>query len=79
MMIRFLKFMGSPELSYNQGTDFTDTGDISDYAKISVGRMYNSGLILGDGGGRFRPLDNASRAEAAVMIYRTVNYGGTSK
>lgn len=79
MMSRFLKFMGSPELSYNQGTDFTDTGDISDYAKISVGRMYNSGLILGDGSGRFRPLDNAGRAEAAVMIYRTVNYGGTSK
>lgn len=79
MISRFLKFIGGAELSYNQGTDFADAADISDYAKISVGRMYNSGLILGDDSGKFRPLDNAGRAEAAVMIYRTVNYGGASK
>ena len=79
MISRFLKFIGGAELSYNQGTDFADAAEISDYAKISVGRMYNSGLILGDDSGKFRPLDNAGRAEAAVMIYRTVNYGGASK
>lgn len=49
---------------------FGDDEYISEYAKESVYAMRNAGIISGDDTGIFRPLDNASRAEAAVMIYR---------
>lgn len=51
---------------------FGDDDVISDYAKESVSTLGANGIITGDAG-KFRPAQNLTRAEAATMIYRTVD------
>ena len=46
---------------------FTD--EISDFAKEAVKEMQMAGILEGDGSGVFKPLNNATRAEAAKIIY----------
>jgi hypothetical protein len=52
---------------------FTDHQQIAGYAKAAVESMQQAGIISGmknqDGSFRFQPLSNATRAEAATMIY----------
>jgi len=52
---------------------FTDHQQIANYAKAAVESMQQAGIINGiknaDGSFRFQPLNNATRAEAATMIY----------
>lgn len=50
-------------------TDFSDFGDVSEYAKGSVGALCGAGIISGYDG-LFRPKDSVTRAEAAVMVYK---------
>lgn len=50
--------------------NFVDGAEISDYARESVKAMSAAGIINGDDMGNFAPLKEATRAEAAVMIYR---------
>lgn len=54
---------------------FTDADKISDYAQEAVSAMAKAGIINGFEDGSFSPKTNATRAQAAVVIYRTV--GGT--
>lgn len=49
---------------------FVDEDKISDYAKDSVSSMCQYGFINGDDNNMIRANDNATRAEAAVLIYR---------
>jgi len=49
---------------------FTDEAEISGYAKEAVVAMQKAGIINGMGDGRFAPKNNATRAEAAVIIYK---------
>lgn len=51
---------------------FDDEADISSYAIESVQIMSELGVISGDGTGNFRPKDNATRAEAAVIVHRAL-------
>ena len=44
--------------------------DISEYAKQAVYLLKNANIVKGVDGMYFNPLGNATRAEAAVMIYR---------
>lgn len=46
--------------------------DISPYAKEAVLQMQKRGIITGDENGKFNPKSSATRAEAAVMIYRAM-------
>lgn len=52
---------------------FTDNPQIAEYAKVAVESMQQAGIIKGmknaDGSFRFNPTNNATRAEAATMIY----------
>ena len=48
---------------------FSDSDDISDYAKESVDALYRSGVINGMPGGLFMPNNPCTRAETAQMIY----------
>ena len=52
--------------------DFTDRDEISGYAAEAVGCFYSYGIISGVGDGRFAPKENATRAQAAVMIYNVL-------
>ena len=48
--------------------EFADSADIDDYAREATEALQAAGVINGDENGRFRPHDNAVRAEAAKMI-----------
>lgn len=54
-----------------ENCSFLDMDEVSEYAESSVITLSKNGIIVGDGG-LFRPRDYASRAEAAVIIYRTL-------
>ena len=51
-------------------SDFSDTDNISDYAKEAVVALASEGIINGMGDNTFAPLKNATRAETAVLIAR---------
>ena len=50
---------------------FTDFDSVSDYAKNSVAMLSNMNLISGDGE-KFNPHSNATRAEAAQILYNVL-------
>ena len=52
--------------------EFVDSDTISDYARDKVSFLKGMGIISGDENGAFRPFDNATRAEAAQMIYKFI-------
>ncbi len=57
----------------NDTAAFGDDNLISDYAKDAVALMKAEGIINGKGNNMFAPLDNLTRAEAAVIIMRVIN------
>lgn len=61
------------EISEVGGIRPKDLENVSEYAKDSVAEMADAGIISGYEDGTFRPQNNASRAEAAVMIYRLIS------
>ena len=52
---------------------FADADSISDYAKDAVSALYGAGIISGTNNG-FEPSRNATRAEAAKMIYGILEF-----
>lgn len=52
--------------------EFTDHNEISDYAKDAVSALSGKGIINGMGDGSFAPLANATRAQAAQVIYKII-------
>ena len=55
-------------------TNFSDSSDISDYAKESVNALSGLSLINGFEDGSFRPQISLSRAEAAKILYELRKY-----
>ena len=53
--------------------NFTDNDNISGYAKESVLALSSSGIINGYEDGSFLPQANATRAEAAQLIFKVLN------
>lgn len=49
---------------------FNDKGEIAEWAREGVSLCVDRGIIAGMGDGTFAPLQNANRAQAAVMLYR---------
>jgi len=58
---------------------FADSAFISDYAVEAVAKMTKAQLIAGFENGEFRPQGNLTRAEAAVLISRMLEYIERSK
>lgn len=58
----------------NEGGDFADDAQISDYALTPVSRLSAAGIISGFENGMFAPGSNANRAQAANMINGIINY-----
>ena len=57
--------------------NFSDSDSISDYAQDSVRLLYEGGIINGKGNNIFDPSGNATRAEAAKIIYQAFGGGAT--
>lgn len=53
---------------------FIDNTSISDYAKDAVGALSANGIISGFEDNSFRPRENATRAQAAVMISNIISF-----
>lgn len=53
---------------------FDDAWQIGDWAYDAVTTLQQGGVIDGMGDGTFAPLDNATRAQAAVIIDRAIRY-----
>ena len=66
-------FNGCEKLESFYTADGKKSGEINDYAKESVLKMVEAGVITGYDDGAFRPANEATRAEAAVMVYRLLS------
>ena len=66
----------NPDLSAEEPKecDFSDSDTISEYANQAVSFMYKENIISGMGNGVFAPKANATRAQAAKIIYGLLNY-----
>jgi hypothetical protein len=53
---------------------FTDQSDISSWAAQDISYLVQKGLLQGYEDGSFKPKKELSRAEAAALIYRLMNY-----
>ncbi|MFD1955481.1 endo-1,4-beta-xylanase, partial [Paenibacillus thailandensis] len=65
------KVLGTPPGSQ---AAFTDEADISAYAADAVKAMRQSGILNGVGDGSFHPKANASRAEAAAIMFKLLGF-----
>ena len=63
--------------SDEEGADltFSDSGEISDYAKNSVSLLYSLGIINGTDQNRFAPHESTTRAQAAKIWYNAIKTG----
>ncbi len=66
---------GKELISINDGIDFADKADISDYAADDVDVLVKAGILSGSDG-NFMPKANTTRAEAAVMIWKLMSVLG---
>ena len=70
IILRTAKKLGKSFGDYSEGTvSFVDDAEIAGYAKEAVYALRNSNIIAGMDGNRFEPKSNATRAQAAVIIY----------
>lgn len=67
---KILRPEGSDKTAAQELKIFSDSGEIAGWAKDGVGLCVARGIITGMGDGTFAPLQNANRAQAAVMLYR---------
>lgn len=70
---RMLRYLNKIEMGNANAINFSDSNLIGDYAKEAINGLASANLIIGDGN-TIRPLDNATRAETAVLVYRIYNY-----
>lgn len=68
IMYNAAKELGISLRKVRDAAEFTDSGDISEYALEAVNALYEAGIVNGYGDS-INPLQSATRAEAAKMIY----------
>ena len=54
--------------------DFNDSLDVADYAVHAVEKLSGAGIIKGMEDNTFAPNENVTRAQAAVIIERIINF-----
>lgn len=72
MLNRALAAAGITLSNVANSTQFTDQASISEHAQAAVAAVHHAGIITGKSDGSFDPHGNATRAEAATMIFRLV-------
>ena len=60
------------QLPKSEAISFADSGEIADYAKDAVYILAKAGIVSGNENSEFNPLANATRAEAAKILYYTM-------
>lgn len=75
MAVMIMNILKNKDLQLtNEHTEFADYGEISDYAKEAVKTLNKAGIMAGQGGNIFNPKGNATRAEAAAVVFRILEY-----
>ncbi|MDR6879826.1 S-layer homology domain-containing protein [Bacillus sp. 3255] len=82
MIVRALRAAGLAEQAAEGGAvavdaalaRFEDSGSISGYAKAAISEALQAGIVEGMTASTFAPQNNATRAEAAVMLQRMLAY-----
>jgi len=79
MVTRALALTGS-DFEVNEADEllarFGDSSKIQNWSKAAVAKAVQAGIVNGNDKAEFLPGVKASRAEAAVMIMRTLGYVG---
>lgn len=78
MMIRAMEYKGKIALRFNEVARFKDCNEISPWALVYVDKAIHAGIVQGVTYTTFVPKGEATRAQAAVMIYRLVNHQNLS-
>ena len=69
IIYRYAIFKGY-DITSNGNTEYTDNGNISDYAKNAVNWAAEKLIMTGNANGSFAPKDNTTRAQAAAVFTR---------
>lgn len=72
MTVRALQRLGYDLGDIPPLTPYSDQNDIADWALDAVSRLYAGGLMKGTGDNAFSPHENASRSQAAMVLYRAM-------
>lgn len=73
LIVNALKCAGFTPEPNTEDFVFADDDKIADYAKEAVYTLAKAGLINGMGDNTFAPTNSATRAEVAVLLYRTMH------
>lgn len=65
---------GVPSGSASDLADFSDRGEIAEYARDHVAALVRAGIIRGSDG-KLYPRSNVTRAEMATILYRMLTGG----
>ncbi len=71
IVYRYIKMI-SPEFGKAAALNFSDSEAIPSYAKEAVGVLLNAGIVSGMDGNRFEPLQPATRAQSAKIVYGAI-------
>lgn len=76
MVVRAANVCGVSLPEVEEGITFADNASISDYAKTPVSTLQKANVINGVLDTTFAPLDNATRAQAAQILYNVLSIAG---
>ncbi|MBP3361343.1 MAG: S-layer homology domain-containing protein [Clostridia bacterium] len=79
ILSRIMQSMGLELEEKYSKLEFTDSGDIAEYAAPAVTMLQQAGIINGMGGNAFMPEGQVTRAMAAKAVYEIVSKTGTVK
>ena len=71
---RGMKAVKEMNLDTSKLDAFSDAGLIADYAREGITGMVTEGIVKGNADGTINPLGNTTRAEAAVIMDRILNW-----
>lgn len=71
---RGMKIVKEMNLDTSKLNAFSDAGLIADYAREGITGMVTEGIVKGNTDGTINPLGNTTRAEAAVIMDRILNW-----
>ena len=71
IIFRYAAFKGY-DITANGSTDYTDNGNISEYAKDAVIWAAENSVMTGNPDGNFAPKENTTRAQAAAVFMRII-------
>lgn len=73
MIVRSYAVATGEQPSVTSASKFTDIAAAPQWAQTAIGTAYSLGLVNGKSATAFKPLQNGTRAESAMLIYNLLN------